>query len=397
MVCKMNAHKWLSREVLLISLSAFFADLGYQSVVGLLPIYITGILEQKPYIFGLIMALTYGIGSFISYAGGRLGDRLNKRRVALAGNLLIPLLSLSGLPSNAAGSAGLYMGGWFARDFRSPPRRAMLVEASDPAYRSSVFGLLHGLDVGGGTVSAMLAFLFLSYGVPIGRVMLFSAAPILVSSIVLFMTKGEMNENYAKSLASSRSVTAREGTKTSDRRLFLSAVALFGFSYYSLGFPIITVSSETGSYALGIATYAVFLFSSGLSGFLFGSIKLDALGALWKLGYAVAALGSMFLALSYQLHAGVLSFYMATALLGVGAGVIETYEPVVTASLAPISGLSRGMGALSQWRSIGLFTSNVLMGILFTVSIFSSYLYAFVTAMAGAVLLAVLERRSGTG
>ena len=393
----MNAHKWLSREVLLISLSAFFADLGYQSVVGLLPIYITGILEQKPYVFGLIMALTYGIGSFISYAGGRLGDRLNKRRVALAGNLLIPLLSFSGLPANAAGSAGLYMGGWFARDFRSPPRRAMLVEASDPAYRSNVFGMLHALDVGGGTVSAFLAFVFLSYGVPIGQVMLFSAVPIIISSIVLFMTKGERNENYARSLAPSATAPVRDEARTSDRRLFLAAVALFGFSYYSLGFPIITVSSETGSYALGIATYAVFLFSSGLSGLFFGSMKLNALGALWKLGYTVAALGSLFLAVSYQFHAGVLSFYMATAVLGLGAGVIETYEPVVTASLSPHSGLSRGLGALSQWRSIGLFTSNLLMGLLFTVSVFSSYLYAFVTAITGAVMLAILAGRTRTG
>ena len=111
----------------------------------------------------------------------------------------------------------------------------------------------------------------------------------------------------------------------------------------------------------------------------------------------VAALGSLFLAVSYQFHAGVLSFYLATAVLGLGAGVIETYEPVVTASLAPHSGLSRGMGALSQWRSIGLFTSNLLMGLLFTVSIFSSYLYAFVTAITGAVMLAILAGRARTG
>ncbi len=378
---------------MLISLSAFFADLGYQAVVGLLPIYITDVLHQRPYVFGVLMALTYGIGSLVSYAGGRVGDRLNKRRVALAGNVLIPLLSFSGLPSNVFASGGLYMGGWFARDFRSPPRRAMLVEASDPAHRTNAFALLHALDVGGGTLSATLAFIFLSLGVQMWLVMLLTAIPILVSSVVLFLTKGEKNEDYLASLSTENREGAKEQLPPSAGRMFFAAVALFGFSYYSLGFPIITVSSETGSYAFGIATYAIFLFSSGFSGFLFGSFNLNALGALWKLGYAVAAFGSLLIAVSYQLHAGIGGFYASTAVLGIGAGVIETYEPVVTTMIAPLSRVSGGLGRLSQWRSIGLFTSNILMGVLFTVSVFSSYIYAFATAMSGAVILAVLQRK----
>lgn len=389
----MKYGRWLTREVLLISLSAFFADLGYQAVVGLFPIYITHVLDQKPYIFGLIMALTYGIGSLISYAGGRIGDRFNKKRVALAGNLLIPLLSLSGLPSGVAASGGLYMGGWFSRDFRSPPRRAMLVEASDPSFRPNVFGFLHSLDVGGGTLSAIIAFALLSSGVRIGVVMLLSIIPILVSSLMLVMTRGEKHEGYVRKLEESANTPQIEESG-SNTRIFLVAVAMFGFSYYSLGFPIITVSSETGSFALGIATYAVFLGASGLTGFLAGSIRLNALGALWKLGYAVAAIGSLLIALSYLLHAGVVGFYLSTAVLGCGTGVIETYEPVVTTVMAPPSRLSRGLGSLSQWRSIGLFTSNILMGILFTVSVFSSYIYAFATALAGAMLLAYLKGRT---
>lgn len=392
----MHVPAWMTREVLLISLSAFFADLGYQSVVGLFPVYLTGILQQPPYVFGLIMAMTYGIGSLISYAGGRLGDRLEKRRVALAGNLLIPLLSFSGLPSGVIGSGGLYMGGWFARDFRSPPRRAMLVEASNPAHRSKVFGFLHSLDVGGGTVSAVIAFLLLRSGLSVGEVMLLSVIPILASSAVLFMTRGEKSDAYVRAVASSENSGEAQPASRSDVSLFLAAVTMFGFSYYSLGFPIITVSSETGSYALGIATYAVFLGSSGLVGYVAGSTGLNALGALWKLGYAVAAAGSLFLALSYYFHTGVAGFYASTALLGAGAGVIETYEPVVTSLFAPAQRLSSGLGSLSQWRSMGLFTSNILMGILFTVSIFSSYIYAFITAMAGAIMLALLQRgRSG--
>lgn len=393
----MQVPAWLTREVFLISFSAFFADLGYQAVVGLLPIYVTGVLNQPPYVFGTLMALTYGIGAVVSYTGGRVGDYLNKRKVALAGNILIPLLSFSGLPSNIFASGGLYMGGWFARNFRSPPRRAMLVEASDPTYRSNAFGFLHLLDVGGGTVSASVAFLLLRSGFGVGEVMLFSILPILASSVVLFMTRGEKHPSYVSNAGNVRGQEKGPKGGRLDRRLFMAAVALFGFSSYSLGFPIITVSSETGSYSLGIATYAVYLCASGLVGYAAGSFKGSSVGALWKFGYAVAAAGSLFLALSYHFHAGIAGFYLSTALLGAGTGVIETYEPVVTALTVPHSRLSRGLGSLSQWRGAGLFISNLLMGLLFTVSIFSSYIYAFATASAGTLLLAIVQFRGNVG
>ena len=389
----MRTPAWLTREILLISLSAFFADLGYQAVVGLLPIYVIGVLNQPPYVFGMLMAFTYGIGAVFSYIGGRAGDYLNKRKVSIAGNILIPLLSFSGLPSNVFASGGLFMGGWFARNFRSPPRRAMLVEASDPAYRSNAFGFLHLLDVGGGTVSASIAFLLLRSGLGVGEVMLFSIVPILASSAALFMTRGEKHPNYASADGKVKERSSETKAGKGDRRLFMAAVALFGFSSYSLGFPIITVSSETGSYSLGIATYAVYLCASGLVGYAAGSFKVNSIGALWKFGYAVAAAGSLFLGLSYLFHAGIAGFYLSTALLGSGSGVIETYEPVVTTLIVPVSRLSRGLGSLSQWRGTGLFISNLLMGLLFTVSIFSSYIYAFATALAGTLMLAAIQFR----
>lgn len=47
-------------------------------------------LRQPVWEYGLASALSYGGGTAFSLAGGRLGDRVGHRSLALAGNSVIP-------------------------------------------------------------------------------------------------------------------------------------------------------------------------------------------------------------------------------------------------------------------------------------------------------------------
>ncbi len=390
---KGETRRWLTREVLLISFSAFFADLGYQTIVGLFPIVVKFLLRQPAYIFGILMAMTYGIGSIISYAGGRLGDRYSKKKLAVGGNLLITLLSLSGLPGNLVESSALYLGGWWSRDFRSPIRRALLVEISDPGYRSRIFGFLHSLDVGGGMLSTVIAFVLLYSGFGVPLVMLVMIIPILMSSVVLSMVSEDRHKNFTDSRPPPDN---EKEINASSMKLFLISAGLFGFSYYSLGFPIITIAAAEHNYAMGLLSYTIFLGVSGLTGYILGSSALKAVSGLWKFGYSVSAIGSLLIGISYQFNLGLPAFYLSIAILGFGTGSIETFEPVVASILTPSARISRGMGSLSAWRGIGLFSSNIFMGILFTFSVFDSYVYAFLTAIAAALLMWMVQRRTSS-
>lgn len=125
-------RKWLTRDALLLCLSAFFADTGYQAVAAVFPLFLVFQIHEDVFYVGLFFALPYGVGSLFAYVGGRAGDRFNKKYVALAGNLLIPLMSLSGLSAGVAVAGGLFVAGWWARYSRTPARRAWLVEVTDP-------------------------------------------------------------------------------------------------------------------------------------------------------------------------------------------------------------------------------------------------------------------------
>src|SRR5665213_303607 len=119
--------KRMTRDALLLCFSAFFADLGYQGVAGLFPLYIVFTLHEPVYWYGIVTAIAFGAGSLFAYVGGLAGDRFDKKYISIAGNAFIPLMAFSGLAHALWLSALLFILGWWARYFRTPARRALLV------------------------------------------------------------------------------------------------------------------------------------------------------------------------------------------------------------------------------------------------------------------------------
>lgn len=87
-------------------------------------------------------------------------------------------------------------------------------------------------------------------------------------------------------------------------------------------------------------------------------------------------------------------YYLGAGGLGFATGSIETFEPVLTSMLGSYSNLSARMGWLSTSRAIGLFVSNLAMGLLFTFNQFDLYLYSAVTSLLAAFLLVYAESKS---
>lgn len=389
---------WLTADVWFIALSAFCADLGYQGVLAVFPLFLVLQLHAPVALFGLATALAYGPGALSGYIGGRVGDRVGRKRTALWGNALIPLLALTGLAGGAAEAIALLAAGWWARNFRSPPRRAMLTEVVAPADQGKAFGFLHALDIGGGTLAALYAFVLVDLAVPYRTVLLITLLPLVASTAVLAFTRAGRGRPAAGAgeaeRAAPRPAPARPtaGGKLAVYRGVLVATALYGFSSYSAGFPILTVARGTGP-AYGVLAYVIFLGVSALTGLWAGRLAGDPVRRLSLLGYLAGGMGSAGFALSYALHLGLAGFYPAMAVLGFALGVVETMEPTLIARLAPAARTSGGMGSLTASRSIGLFVANIALGLLYHLSPVLSYGYATVMAAAAAVLLLGVGRR----
>ena len=382
---------WRTRDVWAISLSAFFSDTGYQAVWAGFPLFLVLELRQPVWEFGLASALAYGGGTLFAWLGAVLGDRIGHRRVAIGGNALIPLLSLSALWANPALAIGLLCAGWWARNLRTPSRRVMLVEAApDEADRNSVFGFLHALDIGGGALAGVYVLIAVIEHVAFSWIFLASALPLVVATFSLtFCTTGRAVPKHVQ--------PSRLGSSEPERgRLpgavpLLAASALFGFTYYSVGFPILTTAQGSGDRAFGIGAFLLFNAVSAATGYLMGprlgSGIAERFRALGAFGYLFAVVGAVLLAIGDAAHLTVAVLLVGVAALGFSLGIVTTVEPALMSVLRPGRQAGRGFGALGAARSVGLFLGNLIMGFLYARGADWAYGYAAVMGMAATIVV----------
>lgn len=370
----------LTRNVLLISFSAFFADMGYQAVIVGLPLFLVVVLGAPVYIYGLAEALNYGVGSVFAFIGGRLSARFGSKKIAILGNSLIPVLSFTGFAATVPEAIGTFAGGWWSRNFRSPARRTMMSETVEDENRSRSYGLLHGLDVGGGLIATLVFIAMISLGYRFRLIFLLTAVPLIISTLLLVAVRTGPGR--------ARKLDNGQGNKNSAFRGVIIASALFGFSYYSMGFPILTVATATGSFELGALTYTVFLAVSAATGFVMSRVRfrLEIL-PLGLLGYILAGIGALFFALTIIYSLGLPIYYVSIMIIGIGSGFTEILEPTIISKVS--SSVGRGMGWLSASRSAGLFVANLVMGALYFVDPVYAYIYAFAVSVTAGILVII--------
>ena len=386
------AEKWfVNKNVLYLSMSAFFADAGYQAVVALFPVFLVIYLHAPVYYLGVIYALQYGIGALFAYAGGALADKYSKKRVAIIGNSLIPILSFLGIASSLLLSPVLFLFGWWARDSRSPARRALVALASDDKHRKRAFGVLHALDLGGGVVAVSYLLVLLYFGIEYSLIFLVTIIPLVIST--LFLAASSVKEKLKSAGSRFESLSKAKINKDAFLGVIL-ATSLFGFSYYSLGYPILTISQRSTN-VLGVFSYLIFLLISAFSGYYLGSRakKYRLITSLSLIGYLLAGFGSLIIGIFYFYSLNPVVAYLGVAMIGAAVGAIETFEPTIVSIVSDRKSSGRSFGYLSASRSIGLFFGNLFMGVLYFFSPLYSYLYAFIISALAAVIVYVFGRR----
>lgn len=374
----------MKRDVLLISFSAFFADMGYQAINAAFPILLVIVLSAPAYEFGLANAIAYGVGSLFGYLGGVVSDRYSDKKMAILGNLFIPLMSLTGLAISPIIAIALFAGGWWARNFRTPPRRSLLLGSTTEGNRGRVFGFLHMLDIGGGMVSVAVLLVLVAIGFDIRTILLLTIIPLAFSTLLLLQTKDIKRNAIGKKNPHAK--TDMNAVKRRTFRGIILSAALFGFSYYSLGFPILTIAQRSTD-ILGIASYGLYLGVSAITGYWIGSKRLNYVKGLSIFGYTLSGIGTAILAVGYLYNANIAVLYIGVALIGFALGVIETFEPTIISFVKGMREMGKGMGALTASRSVGIFAGNMVMGVLYVLSPFYSYSYAAIVSIVAGIIM----------
>ncbi|WP_048053926.1 MFS transporter [Thermoplasma volcanium] len=176
--------------------------------------------------------------------------------------------------------------------------------------------------------------------------------------------------------------------------VFLATLS-FGFSYHSIGFPILTAAQSADSTISGLVLFPVFMASSSVGGFLYSRLRISKeVRLLGYLGYTLTGVGTLLISLVYLYRAPELYYYLSAVVIGLGTSGVETFEPTIISKIIKGSRTGSGVGYLTSFISIGLFTSNILMGLLYyEISPLSAYLYAGLAAILGGLIILFAGRK----
>ncbi|MGC8967390.1 MAG: MFS transporter [Thermus sp.] len=345
--------------VYLLGAVSFLMDVASEMVYPLLPLFL-GSLGAGAGVIGLVEGVAEATASLFKVVGGRLSDRLGRRRPFLLLGyglpaLFRPILALATSPWQVLLYRFLDRAG---KGLRTAPRDALIAEGVPREALGRAYGLHRGLDTLGATLGPLLAFLLLP-AVGMRGVFWLSAIPAFLASLLLLRLREAPSP--PKALPPLR--LARMGP---GYRRFLLVSGLFTLALSSNAFLLLRLEDlglskgqVTLAYTLYNLAYALLAYPLGSLADRVGLRRVVALGyglyALTYLGFALATSAPLALAslLLYALYSaafeGASRAYLATLVPeGEKASAIGLYHTLMGLLLLPASLL---FGLL--WQALG--------------------------------------------
>lgn len=185
----------LPRTVWALGWVSFCSDVASEMIYPLLPLFLTRTLGAPMKAVGLIEGVAEATSSGLRLVAGWLSDRLGRRKPFVvagyaAGAVAKPLLAAAGTWGHVLGIRFLDR---FGKGLRTPPRDALLADATPPPLRGRAFGLHGSMDTWGAAAGPLLAWALLpALGGNFRLLFLLAFFPALVGVVVLLLSVREI-------------------------------------------------------------------------------------------------------------------------------------------------------------------------------------------------------------
>ena len=159
-----EAFTGIKKNVIILSVVSFFTDVSSEMLYPIVPIFLTSVLGAPMSVLGLIEGAAESAASILKAFSGWLSDRISKRR---------PFVIWGYSLSSFAKPLLFFAYGWplvlvsrfldrVGKGLRTSARDAMIVDATDAAYRGKAFGFHRAMDTLGACIGPLIAILFLT-------------------------------------------------------------------------------------------------------------------------------------------------------------------------------------------------------------------------------------------
>ena len=176
----------LHPTVVALALVSMLHDLAGDMVTPLLPALIAT-MGSGPAALGLIEGTADATGSLLKLVSGYVADRIGHlKALTVVGygiaNVLRPLLGFSGSWWQVL---AIRFGDRVGKGVRGSPRDALVASLTTKESRGYAFGFHHALESLGAVLGTLLGFALLSSGMSVRHVIFWSAAPGIVTMLVV--------------------------------------------------------------------------------------------------------------------------------------------------------------------------------------------------------------------
>ena len=360
----------LGRNVILLGIVSFLADVSSEMINPLIPIYLTTAILASPEIIGLVSGVSDGTGNLVKVFVGWYSDRIRKRKVFVAIGyaptaIVKPIIAfITSWPQLLA----LRMIDRGGKGIRTAPRDALLVDSVTVERRGAAFGLHRGMDSAGAIVgtaiSIILLLFFLSGSVNDNMRMIFilSSIPAFLSVLVVILFVREKEPQVQQAGKSKKFIAS---LREADPRLkrFLLIVALIGFA--NVGYTFLVLRAyDLGAglmdtlfvYLAMNLTYTVFSFPAGIMSDRVGRKKMIGLGLI------VFIIGALVMAVAGDLLVLLAGFLIYGAFLA----IMDVNQSTFASMLSKHSDRGTIMGAYHTVNGIVALPAGFIFGLIWS-------------------------------
>ncbi|MHB8375560.1 MAG: MFS transporter [Dehalococcoidia bacterium] len=378
----------VSRNVLLLGLVSFFADISSEMVYPLVPLFLRSTLGAPVIVVGVIEGIAESTASLMKFVFGWMSDKFSRRRPFTAAGYALAAVAKPGL-ALASAWPWVLLARFVDRTgkgVRTAPRDALIAASTSAQTRGRAFGLHRSLDTSGAILGPLVAIGLLAWFGGHNYRLIFAVAfiPGVVSvALMLFVRE-------ARQRPRSEPLPPLLSLRGYDRRFltFVGVTLLFSFGNSSDAFLVLRARNLGLGATAVVFAYVLYNISYALLAFPAGR-RSDTIGRrpLLVAGFAIFALVYAGFAAARGTWSVWLLFIVYGAYIAFTDGVGKAY----VADLAPAERRGSALGLYTASTGVMLLFSSIIGGALWDIfGPAATFAFGASTAGLAAVLLLVL-------
>lgn len=378
----------VSRNVLLLGLVSFFADVSSEMVYPLVPLFLTSTLGAPVIAVGVIEGIAESTASLLKFVFGWMSDKFSRRLpFTVAG------YGLAAVAKPMLAAATTWPVVLFARfvdrtgkGVRTAPRDALIAASTDAKSRGRAFGLHRSMDTSGAIIGPLVAIGLLAWFGAHNYRPIFVAAviPGAISVLFLFFVREARHRPSGEPLPPLLSLHGY------DRRflIFVGVTLLFSFGNSSDAFLVLRARNLGLGATAVVFAYVLYNISYALLSFPAGG-RSDTIGRrpILIAGFLIFALVYAGFAVANGTWAVWVLFVVYGAYIAFTDGVGKAY----VADLVPQARRGTALGLYTASTGAMLLFSSIIGGALWDwFGPSATFMFGASTAGAAALLLLLL-------